>query len=153
MRAVVALLSVLACLWAFVPAAGAAIVVGVSVAGVKLGDSVATVKRKLGPPSSVLGRNKVFNYKRRKLTIAFNKGKATELVTSSSRERTAKGVGPGSTLAAVGQAYPGSCYRGIPHCAIALGHTSTQFDAGTAADQRRVQTVKVQKLLTHGEIG
>ena len=137
---------------AFAPAAEARIVVGKSIGGVNLGDRVAAVKRKLGRPSSVMGANKILNYKARQLVIEFNKGVATSITTYNTHERTSKGVGPGSTIAAVKKAYgAGACL--LPqHCAIAIGRTSTQFDVGTSRGGR-VQAVKVEKLLRRNEIG
>jgi hypothetical protein len=151
MRRSLAALVLTASALAFAPSAQANIVVGKSIAGVKLGDSVATVKRKLGRPQDVLGANKVFEYKRKKLHVEFNKGVVTSLTTFNTHERTSKGVGPGSTLAAVAKAY-GADACGVPqHCAIAIGRTSTQFDQGTGRPGR-VQAVKVEKLLRHSEI-
>src|SRR5512133_1371530 len=104
MRALVAI-GAIVCVLGATATADARIVVGKSIAGVALGDSVATVKRKLGKPTTVMGANKILNYKREQLVIEFNKGVVTSMTTFNTRERTAKGVGPGSTLKAVKAAY------------------------------------------------
>jgi hypothetical protein len=95
---------------------------------------------------------KTFVYKRKQLLVEFNKGVVTTINTYNTHERTSKGVGPGSTLAAVKKAYGADkCYASY-HCAIAIGRTSTQFDQGTGP-AGRVQAVKVEKLLRRDEIG
>jgi hypothetical protein len=142
----------LAVLLVAAPAAEARIVVGKSIAGVALGDSVATVKRKLGRPDTVMGANKVLNYKRKKLVIQFNKGVATSITTFNTHERTIKGVGPGSTMKAIRNAYGADACPVPEHCAIAIGRTSTQFDQGTGR-RGYCQAVKVEKLLRRSEIG
>jgi hypothetical protein len=155
MRRALPLLVVVALL---VPAAAEAkIVIGLSIASVRLGDSAATAKRKLGAPQSVMHRpgNKesIYNYTRRKLTIRIRSGRGViELNSFSSHEKTSKGVGVGSLLTSVDSAYPGACDLDFaPHCAIAKTvsgrQTSTQFDAGASRDTKHVGAVKVQWLL------
>lgn len=96
-----------------VPATAAAkIVVNVSIAGVKPGDSLTAVRNTLGTPSSVRNGSNDFGpyselrYASRGLSV-FSQGKrvATSIETRSARERTAGGLGVGSTLSAVRAAF------------------------------------------------
>ncbi len=94
------------------PAASASIVIGQSIAGVKLNDSEAQVEQALGsptlkqPPDSQGGVS--WNYAKLPLmgVVSFTGGTITGMWTISKRQKTSKGVGPGSSLAQVRKAYP-----------------------------------------------
>lgn len=154
MRGLPATVSAAAVVLTLAAPAGAKIVIGKSIAGVKLGDSAAAVKRKLGAPEVVMkGMNgyRVFNYKHRKLLVAIRKHDGVvELTTFNAHERTSKGIGVGSSFAAVKKAYPGACpYLKVqPHCAIEQNVTSTQFSASNFGHP--VDTVKIQSLKKPG---
>ena len=102
----------------------AAIVPQHSIGGVRLGLSERAVRAKLGPPhqfykgASELGHWRRLVYPR--VTIVFQNGdKATFIRTRNAREKTASGVGVGSTLAQVRARLHGEkCKRefGIHHC-------------------------------------
>ena len=82
----------------FSASAEAKIVIGKSIAGVRIG----MTKRQVG---SLLGRGKpqghgsgVYTYRHRTFTVTFDHGQARDVSTSSKRERTANGVGVSTTL-------------------------------------------------------
>lgn len=96
--------------------ASARIVPGSSIAGVKLGASVEDVRGVLGTPrrishpsNEITGTTTVYAY--RGLTVTFGPGSAAEatvIAVSSGRraERTARGIGVGSSRGALRRAYP-----------------------------------------------
>lgn len=107
-------------------AAAAAIVPQRGIAGVSLGMSQARVRAVLGPPvrvvrgSNVFGRYTEFRY--RGLSVAFQGDTAaTGIDTTRRRERTATGVGVGSTEAQVRRGVRGVRCRtelGRRHCFV-----------------------------------
>jgi hypothetical protein len=105
-------------------AASAAIVPQHSIAGVTLGMTEAKVKAKLGAPTHIrAGTNDFGNWRQlvyKHVTVTFQSGKkATALTTRSVKERTAKGVGVGSTRAALRKRVRGlTCKKelGLDHC-------------------------------------
>ena len=91
-------------------------------AGIRLGTTQAKVRAKLGKPASVThGSNDFGNYTELRypgLRVTFQ-GNATvsAIWTGARRERTARGIGVGSTVAAVRARVPGvRCERG--HCFV-----------------------------------
>lgn len=94
--------------------AQAAIVPGRSVAGVQLGATTAQVRATLGAPDA--GSN-ILNYRyiaRRGLGVYFIAGKAYEITVVKGPQKTAKGIGIGSTRAAVTTAYPkATCAKAV----------------------------------------
>jgi hypothetical protein len=87
--------------------AGAVIVPGKGMAGVRLGDSIDSIPGKLGPPDRTFGKTDVFGfvetytYVRRGLKLQFRQGPGSslELVsirTTKTAERTKEGVGKGT---------------------------------------------------------
>jgi hypothetical protein len=100
------LVGVLAVALALTPAAGARIVVQKGIGGAELGMTRANVRAKLGTPlrvkhgSNDFGQYTEFVY--RTVTVSFQgNAKVTGMRTSSRRERTARGIGVGSTLVQV----------------------------------------------------
>jgi hypothetical protein len=105
------LLSTTAGTWV-VPDASAKIVVGQGIAGVKLGESEAQVRKQLGKPRYVqppgwgygnpLGGWVGFDFQQR----------VNDIWTTSRRQRTNRGIGPGASVRAARRAYPKArCYR------------------------------------------
>jgi hypothetical protein len=101
-----ALLLAFVALMVAAPAAGARIVVGKGIAGVRLEMSKGQVRRVVGQPSRVrhltseLGPSTQFVYPARKLRVTFFAGnRVTAISTTSAGQRTDSGVGVGSTRA------------------------------------------------------
>jgi hypothetical protein len=96
-----------------VPAASATIVLGQSIAGVKLGESQTQVKAQLGSPTLEQAPdqqgNVEWNYAKPPLmgaaTFAAN-GQLIGIWTISKQQKTPQGIGVGSSLAQVRKAYP-----------------------------------------------
>lgn len=93
--------------------AAATIVLGKSVGGVHVGESMGAVKHQLGKPSSVSctlaspycePHVKFWNYK--ELQIFFLHGKVQALTSYSKQQRTSRGIGPGVSVARLKRAYP-----------------------------------------------
>ena len=125
MRARLAVLAVaLAAALAVTPAAPARIVVQKSIAGVQLRMTRAKVIQLLGQPpkrrtgTNIFGRWTDFVYP--SVRVTFQSGaRVTSLRTTSRRERTARGVGPGATEAQVRARVAGVRCRtesGFRHC-------------------------------------
>ena len=101
-------------------AAEAKIVIGVGLAGVKLGDTPARVKAVLWPvlghPDFIIGTTQHpatwywFPHHATSgealYSVDFNSNVVDVLFTTSTKERTNKGIGPGSTAKALHKAYP-----------------------------------------------
>ena len=131
------------------PVASPRIVVQKSIAGVALGTTKAQVRAKLGRPagvrtgSNVFGRWTEFVYPR--VTVNFQSGsRATSLRTSSTRERTAGGVGPGSTEAQVRARVAGVRCRtesGFRHCWVG------RFLPGRVVTDFRIRRGRVASVL------
>jgi hypothetical protein len=119
--------AVLGCILAcgfFAPAASALIQVDRGIAGARLGNSRAEVRAALGKPTKVLGGSNDFgSFVRYRfaggLTVTFQgRTRVTGVSTSGVGDRTATGVGVGSTVAEVKAGVPGvtcdatSCHTG-----------------------------------------
>ena len=83
-----------------------------SIAGVKVGDTIALVRNELGPPSRLIqGRNDFGPYSQLLYTPlkleVFSQGRrvVTHVTTKNREERTAGGLGVGSTYSAVRAAF------------------------------------------------
>ena len=125
-----ALVAATAVLLAGAGAAGAVgegrIVVQQGIAGLRLGMTQAQVKAKVGLPGKVeRGRNEIgryTTYRYRTYAVTFFGGAdVTQLDTLSPRERTAAGIGVGSTKAQVAAKVPGvKCLEeyGYDHCYV-----------------------------------
>jgi hypothetical protein len=122
--------------------AGAAIVPGRGIAGVRIGNSGAQVRGALGKPRKIVPPTWVFGAPL-KGRVGFNHARrVNDIWTTSARQRTAKGVGPGSSLRRVKHAYPtAKCDRepkGKQLC--------------TLASHRRHHTIKTAFLLRGGHL-
>jgi hypothetical protein len=133
-RAVIAgLLAASACAALVVAApASARVVVNRSIAGVRIGMSPDAVRGAVGRPSHAAGR--VWRYEGRKLVVRFGDGKrVTSVWTRSRRQRTARGVGVGSTKATVRRRVPGIRCKGASdaYCVVPASHGAvTTFALG-----------------------
>jgi len=103
-----------ACLLAGVLAAsaGATIVIGQSMGGVKLGDTPAQVKQALGKPSSSNSTDLLYP-SRVGLRVTLKGGHVDGVLSVSKKQKTTKGITIGSSRSAVKAAYPSaSCVEG-----------------------------------------
>ncbi len=119
MRRALLLAAVAAAALAAAVPVGAAIVVGKGIAGVRLGMSQAAVRAKLGAPRQVLHRtNELGSYTELRYSgyvVDFQgDDKATAIVTTKASERTAAGVGVGSTWGQVRAKVPRVRCEGAP---------------------------------------
>jgi hypothetical protein len=119
-------------------AASAAIVVGRGIGGVTIGMSRPAVRAKLGKPAKVVHATNEFGpytqFRYVGYTVNFqNNGTVTSIETTLARERTAPGVGVGSTWGQVKTKVPGVFCEGSPelgHCHVGRllpGRTVTDF--------------------------
>ena len=113
----------------------ARITVNRSVAGVGLGMTAAQVRAKLGAPalSTGTGGSRDLVYRDRGLVVTIAHARVVIVSTRSRHERTARGIGPGSTVAALQRRAPGArCGEkaGVQFCRIGSirpGRRSTTF--------------------------
>lgn len=126
-------------------AVAGAIVPGVSIDGVRLGQSAATVRKLLGPPPHLQqgppGSQVVrWDYtSHNSLTVLLDHGKVTSVFVSTVPgrgkvlDRTAKGIGLLSKMSAVAKAYPGHCQPPAapapPSCGWQTATTRMTFQA------------------------
>lgn len=87
------------------PAALATVVIGQSIAGVKLGDSKAQVKKTLGKPSRT-DPSDFFYPTSAGLRVHFKGGRVDGILSTSKKQKTSKGITIGSSSGAVKAAYP-----------------------------------------------
>lgn len=94
------------------PQAAAAIRTGGAIASVQLGYSMKHVRHVLGDPHRVIPPDWVFG-KPLDGQVGFNHhDRVNDIWTTSRRERTRRGIGPGSSLAAMRRRYPKArCYH------------------------------------------
>ncbi len=120
------------------PVAAAKIVVRESIAGVKLGMTAAQVRAALGKPHHITyrpdqieGSVKIFDYGA--TDVVLTRGPTAQVLrvkTTTRRERTSKGIGVGSTRAAIKRAYPAAnCVDRI--CALGDAAATTTFHLTT----------------------
>jgi hypothetical protein len=109
-----------------------------AIRGVSLGMTRAAVVRTLGRPAHVshrtndLGPYTELTYRGLRITFAFDRG-VSQIESTSPRDRTARGVGVGSSEAAVRRGVHGVTCRtesGVRHCSLgvfAAGRVVTDF--------------------------
>ncbi len=85
--------------------AQATVVIGQSIAGVKLGDSKAQVRKTLGKPSRT-DPSDFFYPTSVGLRVHFKGGRVDGILSTSKKQKTSKGITIGSSSAAVKAAYP-----------------------------------------------
>ena len=128
-------------------AAAGSIVPGVSIDGVRLGQSAAAVRRILGPPPGTQqgppGSQVVrWDYTaHNSLTVLLDHGRVTSVFVSTIPgrgkvlDRTAKGIGLLSRMSAVAKAYPGHCqppqpaFKAPPGCSWQTATARMTFQA------------------------
>jgi hypothetical protein len=133
-------------------AASARITVNRGVAAIGLGMTAAEVRARLGKPSldAVSGATRNYVYRRRALVVALVRSRVVIVSTRSPRERTAGGIGVGSTDADVRRRVRGArcaATADVQFCrvgSIRPGRRSTTFQI----QQGRVVTVTVARGLT-----
>jgi hypothetical protein len=110
---VVAVLGLLssAAIMVAVPIAQAHIVIGQSIAGVKLGDSETQVTALLGAPTSN-ANGSLFYTSSVGLRIGVEAGKVKDVLSFSKKQKTSKGITIGSSRAQLKRAYPRDCSGG-----------------------------------------
>jgi hypothetical protein len=140
----------------------ARIVPGKSISPVKVGDTTKTIEGRLGAPAEkgCLNRQGVadcdrqmtqWSYPKRKLIVSFVAGKVADLQTTSKKQRTSKGVGPGVTRKKVLKAYKLNCNWAAAGCVIGKdapkpGNRFTLITfQGNAFQGKRVASVMVGK--------
>jgi hypothetical protein len=120
--------------------AGAVVVPQRGMKGVRLGWTKAQVRGELGSPdrfivrrNEITGHDLAYRYGLTEVVFAARGTRVTAITTTSRRERTARGVGIGSTAATVAARVPGArCTReaGVRHCHVGAflpGRTVTDF--------------------------
>lgn len=131
------------------------LVVQKGIHGVRLGMTQAQVKATAGTPRKVerttteLGSSTIYRYRTYSVTF-FNHDRVSQVDTRSVLERTASGIGVGSSRAAVAAKVPGAkCVKetGYDHCYVGTwkaGATITDFAIG---DGGRVVRVSIGYLI------
>ena len=112
--------------------AGATIVINGGMSGVSLGNTMKQVRHQLGRPNEVdhRGGTTAWSYTWRGLVIDFRTNRVHDLSTLSKLQRTASGVGVGSSETAVMRLVPGvhcSPDSQGAECIVASGHVLTDF--------------------------
>ena len=138
---------------AFPALAGAKIVVNQSIAGINLGVSKAYVLKHFGPPAkkSTVGGQTLWSYFGRKLVVGVKNGRVTEVFTQNPSQRTASGIGVGSTIAAVKSHIRGvRCQHvsGFPgqECITMTKHGANDWTSDFHVDNGKVSSVLVNIL-------
>lgn len=141
-------------------AASARIVLGKSVGAVKVGDSTATVEARLGAPAETgcLNRQGVtdcdpemiqWSYPKRQLIASFVAGKVADVQTTSTKQRTSKGIGPGVSRKKAAKAYKLNCTYAATGCLVgkAIPKPGRRFTLitfkGNAVQGKRIASVTV----------
>jgi len=131
------------------PAAGALVQVDRGLAGVRLGNSWAEVRAALGPPSSSASRRNPFGrFVRYRyaggITVLFKSGQEVTSVSTTGRgDRTARGVGVGSSEATVARLVRGvTCESpgGVRSC-----HTG-RFEPGQRVTDFTIRNSRVSRI-------
>jgi hypothetical protein len=122
--------------FAFPAVAGAMIVINRGMSGVSLGNTMQQVRHKLGRPDEIdhLGGTTTWWYTERGLYVDFRRSnRVYALETEGFSQRTASGVGVGSSETAVMRLVPGvhcspnsQCSQGV-ECIAASAHVLTDF--------------------------
>jgi hypothetical protein len=129
-------LSAVVVTFAFPAVAGATLVINSGMSRVSLGNTMKQVRQKLGRPSEVdrSGGTTTWFYLGRELSIDFSRqNRVHDLSTLSGSQRTASGVGVGSSETAVMKFVPGVHCSGSSQgpqgtdCIAASGHVFTDF--------------------------
>lgn len=90
----------------------AKIVPGRGIAGIELGDGMGHVRAVLGKPHHVRPPAWIYGQPLKGRVGFGHQKRVNEILTTSPRQRTKRGIGPGSSLRAIKKAYPrAQCHR------------------------------------------
>jgi hypothetical protein len=106
------------------------VVVGAGIGGVSLGDKMSQVRKRLGRPKRVRPPAWVFGAPLKGQVEFDHRRRVKGIWTASRRQRTQRGIGPGSSKRAVRRAYPRL------HC-----HSTRRFDRCTLYRHSKRKTV------------
>lgn len=138
---------------AFPALAGARIVVNQSIAGINLGVSKAYVLKHFGPPAQkkVVSGQTLWSYFGRKLVVGVRNGRVTEVFTQNPGQKTASGIGVGSSIAAVKSHIKGVRCQHVPNfmgqeCITVAKHGANEWTSDFHVDNGKVSSVLVNIL-------
>lgn len=139
--------------FAFPALAGAKIVVNQSIAGVSLGEAKSAVRQHLGAPAAIKpeGNKSDWIYPGRKLLVGLHNGRVVEVFTQNPGQKTASGVGVGSSIAAVKSHIKGVRCQHVPNyngqeCITMAKHGANDWTSDFHVDKGKVTSVLVNIL-------
>ncbi|MGN6189713.1 MAG: hypothetical protein ACTHOE_12525 [Conexibacter sp.] len=139
--------------------AQARIVIGQGIAGVRIGDGQRHVRRVLGRPDRVIPPAWAYGAPLHGRVGFDHRRRVNDIWTTSRRQRTRAGVGPGSSVAAVRRAYRHArCFRGrhgdaIVLCALRSHRRGRTVETDFLFRRRQVKTVDVFLLMPEARPG
>jgi hypothetical protein len=120
---------------AFAVVASAKILPGRGIAAVSVGERPASVRRTLGRPARVVPPAWLYGGSLRGRVGFGDRHRVNDVWTTSPRQRTSRGIGPGSAAPAMRRAYPKAhCYRHAGHWRLLCVLTSRHRNRTVKAD-------------------